>query len=572
MIKLNIDIGKIPFSRFGSYFAISFDEIDKGIYIRDLHGGDESPSKLFKLELTQRNRPLDFSLEVNETKLTIYKVEDKDKYIEICIPEYDIIRIRAKDCGIKLSMIKNKYDNVMNYDKNKLEFHVYSKEIKLMMSILKGSFNLNAPWDAIGNSHIIIDFDTKGLSDCFETDIVIESYKTVWIERSYESFESSQKKVEDDYKAWKSKALEVPEKYKSSRDLASYITWSSVVNPWGIMKRPAMYMSKNWMYNIWSWDNCFNAMALSKNNPELALDQLMIFIDNQDESGVFADFINDKYLSFSCCKPPIYAWAFKYMQKQNNYFSTREVLTVIYNSIKENTKYWLKYRRCDENGLPFYKHGNDSGWDNASIFNKGIPVAAPDLSAFLVKQMYILAEIAEDLNLKLEAEYWISEGDKLLEIFIKHLWKDDRFTAIKVDTKEYLDEGSSLILMMPIVLGDKLPKHIKEKILKELKIEGKYLSKYGLATEAMDSKYYKEDGYWLGPIWAPVMMVVIDSLKECGEKDFAKELAKRFCDLTLIGGMAENFDPIDGRGLVDPSFTWTSSVFLMLASEYLKDA
>lgn len=65
------------------------------------------------------------------------------------------------------------------------------------------------------------------------------------------------------------------------------------------------------------------------------------------------------------------------------------------------------------------------------------------------------------------------------------------------------------------------------------------------------------------------MMLIIDSLKECGEEKFAKELAERFCNATLLGGMAENFDPLSGRGLVDPAFTWTSSVFLMLANRYL---
>ncbi|WP_032123185.1 amylo-alpha-1,6-glucosidase [Clostridium amazonitimonense] len=563
---MNLDISKIPFSRFGSYFAISYDDKDNELYIRDLHGGDESPSKLFRLELTEAGAPQKFSLKVDETKLSLYHIEDKEKYIEICIPKYDIIRIVSKNCGIRFSMVKNKYDNVMLYDKNKLEFHSYSKEIKLMLSLIKGTVKLDAPWDMIGNTHVIMDFNCD---DCNEVDMALESYKTVWKPKEYMCFLESQELVKNEYKQWKDKVLEVPEEYKSSRDLASYITWSSVVKPEGMLKRPAMYMSKNWMYNIWSWDNCFNAMALSKNNPELALDQLMIFIDHQDESGVFADFINDRYLSFSCCKPPIYGWAFRYMKEQNEYFKKPEILDTVYNAIKLNTEYWLKYRRYNEEELPFYKHGNDSGWDNSSIFHKGIPVQAPDLSAFLVKQMYILSEIAEELNKKSEAENWISEGDKLLEKLIKDLWKDNRFTAIKVDTKEYLNEGNSLILMMPIVLGDKLPKHIKEELLKELKIEGKYLSKYGLATEAMDSKYYKENGYWLGPIWAPVMMLIIDSLKECGEGEFAGELAKRFCNATLIGGMAENFDPIDGKGLVDPAFTWTSSVFLMLANKYL---
>lgn len=566
VLYLNFDIEKIPFSRFGSYFALSSSEDGKEVYIRDVHGGDETPSEIFKLELTEGEIPQPFLVEAEEYRLKIYNPSDKEKYIEVCIPDYEVMRIRANNCGMRITMIKKKYDHVMVYEKNKLEFHSYSKEIKLMLSLLKGNMNLDAPWDVIGNNHVIMTFteeEHKGI------DIALESYKTIWKTKEYLDFEESKNKVKAEYDSWKSLVLSVPEEYERSRNLASYITWSSVVKPEGMLLRPAMYMSKNWMYNIWSWDNCFNAMALSRNNPELALHQLMIFIDHQDESGAFADFINDKYLSFSCVKPPIHAWAFKYMQQENDYFKQKEVVEKVYEALCLNTKYWLNYRTYEKHGLPFYKHGNDSGWDNASIFHKGLPVQAPDLSAHLIKQMYILSDLAKDLNKKSEEEYWIEEAEQLLDKLIKLLWKEDKFVAIKSDTGEVIEEVNSLILLLPIVIGNRLPKEIKAQLLEELKKEGKYLSKYGLATESMDSPLYKENGYWLGPIWAPVMMLIIDSLSEGGEEEFAKELAERFCNATLLGGMAENFDPLTGSGLVDPAFTWTSSVFLMLANRYL---
>lgn len=563
---MNIDVSKIPFSRFGSYFAISYDDKDKALYIRDLHGGDESPSKLFRLEVTEEMETKNYFVSSNETELTLYEVNNKEKFISICLPEANIMRIKAKNCGIRISMIKNKYDNVMAYEKGRLEFHSYTKELKLMLSILKGNLYLDAPWEIIGNTRVIVDVN-QGVDGT--ADIALESYKTVWDSREYLSYEESLEKVRSEYESWKKKILEVPDRYISSRDLASYITWSSVVNPEGMLSRPAMYMSKNWMYNIWSWDNCFNAMALSKNNPEFALDQLMIFIDKQDSSGVFADFINDRYLSFSCCKPPIYGMAFEYMQRQNDLFNKKEVVKPIYEAISLNTEYWLKYRTKSINSLPHYKHGNDSGWDNASIFHKGIPVQSPDLSAYLIKQMYVLSELAESLGLEEQSKEWQRKAEQLLNKLIGVLWKKDKFIAIKADTGEHLEDGRSLILLLPIVLGNRLPKYIRKIIVNELKREGRYLSKYGLATEAMDSSFYKENGYWLGPIWAPVMMIVIEALKECGEEEFAKDLAERFCKVTIVGGMAENFDPISGKGLVDPAFTWTSSVFLMLANGYL---
>lgn len=46
--------------------------------------------------------------------------------------------------------------------------------------------------------------------------------------------------------------------------------------------------------------------------------------------------------------------------------------------------YFDQYRTF-EGLLPHYKHGNDSGWDNASLFHAGMPVEAPDLASFLIR-------------------------------------------------------------------------------------------------------------------------------------------------------------------------------------------
>jgi hypothetical protein len=46
---MELDIRETPFSRRGSYFAISYLTQTKSLWIRDVHGGDESPSTLFEL-------------------------------------------------------------------------------------------------------------------------------------------------------------------------------------------------------------------------------------------------------------------------------------------------------------------------------------------------------------------------------------------------------------------------------------------------------------------------------------------------------------------------------------------
>jgi len=65
-------------------------------------------------------------------------------------------------------------------------------------------------------------------------------------------------------------------------------------------------------------------------------------------------------------------------------------------------------------------------------------------------------------------------------------------------------------------------------------------------------------------------MIIIDGLAAVGEQALARRLARQFCNLCRRSGMAENFSAQTGEGLRDRAYTWTASVFLMLAHEHLK--
>ena len=59
-------------------------------------------------------------------------------------------------------------------------------------------------------------------------------------------------------------------------------------------------------------------------------------------------------------------------------------------------------------------------------------------------------------------------------------------------------------------------------------------------------------------------------LSEKGHEE-AKQAAQQFAEMVSASGFAENFDAVTGEGLRDRSYTWTASVFLILAHEYLMD-
>ena len=66
-------------------------------------------------------------------------------------------------------------------------------------------------------------------------------------------------------------------------------------------------------------------------------------------------------------------------------------------------------------------------------------------------------------------------------------------------------------------------------------------------------------------------LLIVEGLAAAGEMELAREIARRFCDMCAKHGFAENFNALTGQPLRDPAYTWTSSVFLILAHEYLRE-
>ncbi len=563
---MNFDLKHIPFSRYGSYLSISYlparANFTEGIYLRNIRGGDNKNGAIFKLDVIQNGECVPFKSVAHPTYL---QFQMADGYVRLVMSETGNVHVFGHNAGLRMTMLTHSYDNAFFHKQQSWQVNVFSQKIRFMLTPLKGSLKVDAPWNVNGCKHVIVDFAPDNEDQ--ELIGVIEEFSTSYTKQTHHTdFETCHNHVEKEFADWQERVLPVPSEYDKGRQLASYITWSCIVKPEGNLTRPAMYMSKNWMTNIWSWDHCFNAMALIENNPELAWDQFMIFFDKQDASGLIPDYMNDQYSYWNCSKPPIHGWTLSWMLKRSSEISTVK-LKEVYGPLAKWTKWYINHRDVNNNGFPEYHHGNDSGWDNSTVFAKGVPVESPDLCAFLILQLEALADIAETLNLQEDEKVWRQLAEEMLASMIQYFWVGDRFVAYHLN--EQIETGDSLLLFMPIILGKRLPLEIRTKLIEGLKDETRFLTKNGLATESTSSPYYRSDGYWRGPIWAPSTMLIIDGIHASGEEEFAQELAHRYCDMTTQNGMAENFDALTGEGLRDRAFTWTSSVFLVLANEYV---
>ncbi|SDK93474.1 Trehalase [Paenibacillus sp. OK060] len=566
---MKFDLNFVPFSRRESFLAVSHlpegKNRQQGLYLRTVRGGDDKFGEAFRIELLdQQNQTIPFTAEASPETVRLNSPEPAI-FAEICISDSCTVRFRSKGCGIRLTFIPSTYDYAYEVNKNSWEVNSFTHECRFMLTGIVGDMKLEVPWDKIKSSRVIAEFNPD--TDTNTAEFAVEEFRTVWEPRpQWDSFDDDVKAVRTEFSQWLDSSLAIPDRWQDARELAAYITWSCLVPAEGCLTRPAMYMSKNWMTNIWSWDHCFNAMALVRHDPKLAWDQFMIFFDRQDESGLIPDFVNDKYELWNCNKPPIHGWTLAWMMQRTDYIREAQ-LREVYGPLSKWTKWWFRYRDDDGDGIPQYNHGNDSGWDNSTAFNNGIPVESPDLAAFLIIQTELLAEIAGLLGLTKESSEWRKLADDTLEKMISHFWKEDRFISLRSGTHEP-SAGDSLLLFVPILLGRRLPEPIRDLLLKGLREENRFLTENGWATESISSPYYIPDGYWRGPIWAPSTMLLVEGVAAAGDLELAREVSRRFCNMLSRSGMAENFDALTGEGLRDRAFTWTSSVFLVLGHEY----
>ncbi len=342
-------------------------------------------------------------------------------------------------------------------------------------------------------------------------------------------------------------------------ELACYVLWSATVAPAGFLKRPAVLMSKHWMDKVWSWDHCFTALALAEGAPGLAWDQFQTVFDHQDVQGALPDSVTHAEVLRNFVKPPIHGWALSRLRERLPGGIPGTETT--YRRLAAWTSFWLDHRIPPGHRLPYYEHGNDSGWDNASVFAEERLVQSADLAAFLVLQMKELATLAAEVGA--EPAHWAERAEDMLAELVARLWDGTRFVSRAVATGA-VRHSASLLDLMPVVLGEHLPREVFDRLCTGIE---DHLTSVGLATELPTSPYYEADGYWRGPVWAPATVLIEDGLRRGGAVELADRVSARFRATCEKSGFAENFDALTGEGLRDRAYTWTAGAYLLLGGD-----
>lgn len=570
-----MNIEQIPFSMAGSYLAVSklperieAPAYEEGVYLRSVHGMNYMPGFTMmrsipffaRLIPTEGGTEAPYQIQASTDEVCL---KTENGFIGICFGNRRTLLIRGQGVGLKLVFAAGNFAQHFCWEGREYFFmNCRTNDRRFALRCQTGQLALEKETDREGRPREIV---LCGPADDWL--LVLKDVTPDWVPQKesfdYEACRAARQRELEDFAASMPKA---PERYRETAKLAAYVDWSCLVAKEGALTRDAMLMSKNWMCNVWSWDHCFNAIALSYHNPKLAWDQFMLLFDYQDGLGALPDSVSDAFVARSFLKPPIHGWALMKMMEHMELDDAQ--CRDAYEKLEKWTLFWQKYRDSDGDGICEYAHGHDSGWDNATVFRTGKSVELPDLAAFLILQMEALEKLAGRLGKEKEAKEWKQRSQKMLQDMFAHCFEKERPRCLVSGSHEEV-EAQCLILYLPLLLGERLPKGVRNSLIRGLTQSGLRTS-WGFATEATDSGLYDSDGYWRGPIWAPPTLFLAEGLRACGEEALAAETAERFCRMAKASGFAENYDAVTGMGLRDRAYTWTASIFLILAAEFLK--
>jgi len=547
----------VSFSMAGSTLVVRitppWKERPEGLYLQMVPKRD-----FLQLTLRRGDRPVEFDHVAGPAGLVLKPRKGRGK-VEFAFESPTTLRVRAAGIALHMEMPPAAWDQVLARGRDRWQINHFGARDQLLLSRLSGKVRVDAPWNGMRAEHVKITVAGEIALETFTT--------TAPADHARPTLGQCRQRAQKSFDSFLARLPAVPPRYRATRELAGYILWSAIVAPQGHYRRPAMLMSKNSMSSVWSWDHCFNAMALAGSHPALALDQMLVMFDQQDKDGALPDCMATDSIVWNFCKPPIHGWALRRMLEINPRVISRRQLAAFYPQLAAWTNWWLRTRDDDGDGICQYHHGNDSGWDNATCFAVDMPVEGPDLAAFLVTQMDTLSELARRLGRGADAKRWQRRADRMLRDMIRHCWRGDRFAAMQSGAHRMPEKGDSLIPFAPLILGRRLPPGIARTLVNGLFEPDRFLTAHGLATESPKSPLYEPDGYWRGPIWAPSTHIIYDGLRQLGEHDRALEVARRFCETCRTSGLPENFDALTGAPLRDKAYTWTASVFLLLAHD-----
>jgi hypothetical protein len=398
---------------------------------------------------------------------------------------------------------------------------------------------------------------------------------------SYMSYEECAAAVTAEFDAFAaSVAPNLPEKYAARGRQALWTLWGLMNIPDGetVYRRRMIRMIRSSFEAAFSWQHGMHAVFLSAHNLKLAWELLLSCFDTQDSTGRIADSLTYNGPG-ETMKPPVQGLAFLWLCEHYDLSGLPKAeMERFWDGLERWTRFHLEYRDLDGDGIIENHNAGETGWEAASYFNLGFPLASPDINAYLALQMEALSVLGKMIGKdERTCDYWARKSEDTVKKIIEMFWSDtDGWTAVNIVTKE---RGGvlSAVPACTLVLGKRLPREIIDKTVSKIFDTPGFNTPYGVASENQNSPYFTNN--WCGgSIDTPLEALLIIGLENCGLPERAKSVALEYLETLLRNRLMHIHDsrtgaPLDGDLHFFTELTlfnsgWTSGCFVFLADRY----
>jgi len=559
------------FSRRGAWMALQANTPGYGrgaLYLMTnrggrTHTGDQTYSRIYRIHPTFEGRKVPFAIQAMEAEYTLHT-----RYGDVRFTWADETKLMAEgDAGMGLLFSRDGegYEVVKQRRDGAWESPVRNAKPLLFKGLEGSAFSFDNTWDFDKFKYTELRGRTSPNAEGKFTLVVEEFFYGARVRDTYPSYAEAKASMLADWEAFLSVMPHYSEPFEQKRVETAYALWSHLLAP--------SPMTPNWMLLMFptvicsQWQHVQNAVALQEHT-DLSLELLLTALNRQGDQGQLADSYDDSHLATGGIKPPVFGWALKNIMGNRDIAKVwpRDKIERLYLEAGRWADWFMSNRDNDGDGLPAFEGGTENGLDESTIWFDQVNMTSPDVSAYTVLNFEAQGDLAKVLGKpETEVNGWYEKSKALLALMIDKLWDGAFFVALREFSHEPVLSGS-ITHYIPIILGDRLPKEIIDKMSADLSEEGVFLSEYGLATERMDSDLFEVQGVQMGrgAIDPPAEIFICTGLWDAGQKELAREIVGRYCGRLMNRGFSHIIDPISGAGSPFTG-TWSRCVFTILS-------
>ncbi|MFE4949287.1 amylo-alpha-1,6-glucosidase [Leifsonia sp. NPDC056665] len=374
-------------------------------------------------------------------------------------------------------------------------------------------------------------------------------------------------------------------------DMTAFCWWVLGANIVSLPGRGARAVvpSKIGYVGLWQWDAYFIASGLRHGDPDLAREQLELAFAFPGADGQLPDVVHDEGILASSddlppgdrenlrragsaiadptapiplTKPPLAAWA---LRRLEGYVDDPAFFDSAWETVARSQDWWFAHSDLDGDGMPEYGHPYSSGLDDSPVFDAELPVASPDLAAYLILQDDLLAGRARAIGDVDGASLHTSRASRTLAL-LEAMWDESAgyFRSYGAGTPV---DAETAVSLLPLLTG-RLPGRYVAGILAALDDPTRFATTWSVPTVARREPDYSDERMWRGPVWVNVNALLAEGLAVSGQPERSRALIEETLRLVMHGGGPhEYYNPSTGGKppRATTAFGWSAALFVDLA-------